>query len=398
MKIAGCYGKSYTDVSNVFKRKPMVIGQDRPHIEAYEDIAPIQKAKEIYKLKAALTMLKEWRAAADEFGAMCGAQEYGEQVINMGITPELFSYAQKHRASLGLINDYASVRNALAGNPRDNRSPQQRNIDDMNEQIMYANEYARMEEEYPEDDYIGPVPLRRSIEEDEEDEDEEGEVPQVKVKEHIETIPTEILSNIIDFSEQQDDLDDKPDELDKADTSLIPDEEIARLMAGEISIEELMKMFASDKTLADALSSDQVERIKEADPNLAESIGLSIEMFHKDEEEIARIGTGTSSIEESIELAYEMFGIEIEVLPPDDDDYQINLVRPIDLSDEPGVIIDLTSPLLDSPDDTDESEALHAIMSDESHLLPSGLKTDDDETQDEGLKGTEVVVYEEGKE
>ena len=393
MKIAGCYGSTYTSVSNIFRRKHMVIGQERPHIDSYEEIAPIQKAKEIYQLASAIAMLKKWRAEAEVYGAMLGAQEYGEKIISMGITPELFSYAQKHRASLGMTNDYDSVRNTLEGNPRDMRTPEMRNIDDMNEQIHYANEYARMQEEYPEDDFIGPayIDFHEHDEEDNEEEEEEDDRPYIP---EIRTIPTSILAQIVPFEEQED-LDGQPDNLDaEPEESGIPDAEIERLLAGEISIEDLMRMYASDERLADVLTNEQVERIKAHEGNLAESIGIAAEMFKPDNTE--RIKPYSQDINDSIKLAFEMFGVSVEVLPPDDDYW--NKDREPSDKDDSVVTIEIDRPLLDTPRDDREESALQGST---SYLIPATVgaieppeKTEPVSESEQQLKGTEVVVYE----
>lgn len=151
MALASCYGDEFERVMEIYRRRPMVVTQERPRSKNYEDLMALQKAKEIYTRANTLEYLKKLRIEIDSYGAINGIQEYGQRMLENGLDQELVRAVIRKRASNGMVNTYESVKAIRDGTLNDTRTAEERRMARMAEMIMRANEHIRMENEYPEE-------------------------------------------------------------------------------------------------------------------------------------------------------------------------------------------------------------------------------------------------------
>lgn len=151
MALASCYGDEFERVMEIYRRRPMVVTQERPRSKNYEDLMALQKAKEIYTRANTLEYLKKLRIEIDSYGAINGIQEYGQRMLENGLDQELVRAVIRKRASNGMVNTYESVKAIREGTLNDTRTAEERRMARMAEMIMRANEHIRMENEYPEE-------------------------------------------------------------------------------------------------------------------------------------------------------------------------------------------------------------------------------------------------------
>ena len=151
MALASCYGDEFERVMAIYRRRPMVVTQERPRSKNYEDLMALQKAKEIYTRANTLEYLKKLRIEIDSYGAINGIQEYGQRMLENGLDQELVRAVIRKRASNGMVNTYESVKAIRDGTLNDTRTAEERRMARMAEMIMRANEHIRMENEYPEE-------------------------------------------------------------------------------------------------------------------------------------------------------------------------------------------------------------------------------------------------------
>lgn len=151
MALASCYGDEYDRVMEIYRRRPMVVTQERPRSRDYEDLMALQKAKTIYTRFTTLEYLTKLRREIDSYGAINGIQEYGKRMLENGLDQELVRAVIRKRASNGMVNTYESVKAIRDGTLNDTRSVEEKRMARMAEMIMRANEHIRMENEYPEE-------------------------------------------------------------------------------------------------------------------------------------------------------------------------------------------------------------------------------------------------------
>lgn len=150
--IASCHGNEYRIVKRMLTRSPFIVTQNKPHVESLEELNAARKAKRIYRAASTVRTIEKWRVEVEAYGAMHGAYEYGQTMIESGVSAEMMKRVFKKRASKGMTNSYASVRDMREGRLMDGLTDEERSLTRMAEMILMANEYDRMEREYPEDD------------------------------------------------------------------------------------------------------------------------------------------------------------------------------------------------------------------------------------------------------
>ena len=178
--IASCHGEEYVRIRQIILRSPGKMGQDRPHVEDYQELQDVRKAKKIYRAASTVCTLERWKVEVKAYGSMYGAYEYGKSMMETGISADLMRRVFKERASKGMTNSYASIRDMREGHLMDGMTEEERSLARMAEMILAADEYDRMEREYPEDDSAERVerewmesrrPRPPEIEDHEEEED-----------------------------------------------------------------------------------------------------------------------------------------------------------------------------------------------------------------------------------
>lgn len=150
--IASCHGEEYRIVKRMLTRSPLIVTQNKPHVESLEELNAARKAKRIYRAASTVRTIEKWRVEVEAYGAMHGAYEYGQTMMESGVSAEMMKRVFKKRASKGMTNSYASVRDMREGRLMDGLTDEERSLTRMAEMILMANEYDRMEREYPEDD------------------------------------------------------------------------------------------------------------------------------------------------------------------------------------------------------------------------------------------------------
>ena len=150
--IASCHGEEYRIVKRMLTRSPFIVTQNKPHVESLEELNAARKAKRIYRAASTVRTIEKWRVEVEAYGAMHGAYEYGQTMMESGVSAEMMKRVFKKRASKGMTNSYASVRDMREGRLMDGLTDEERSLTRMAEMILMANEYDRMEREYPEDD------------------------------------------------------------------------------------------------------------------------------------------------------------------------------------------------------------------------------------------------------
>ena len=151
-QIASCYGDQYKRIRRLLSRRPHVVSQDKPSVENYQELQDVRKAKSIYRAASTVHTIERWKTEVKAFGAMHGAYEYGQAMMDSGVSADLMRRVFKERASKGMTNSYASIRDMREGHLMDGLTDEERSLSRMAEMITAANEYERMMSEYPEDD------------------------------------------------------------------------------------------------------------------------------------------------------------------------------------------------------------------------------------------------------
>lgn len=150
--IASCHGDEYRRIRNLFVRRPGIVSQERPHVENYQELQDVKKAKKIYRAASTVRTIETWKVEVKAYGSMHGAYEYGHAMMESGISADLMRRVFKERASKGMTNSYASIRDMREGHLMDGLTEEERSLVRMAEMIYSADEFDRMMSEYPEDD------------------------------------------------------------------------------------------------------------------------------------------------------------------------------------------------------------------------------------------------------
>ena len=151
-QIASCHGDEYRRIRQLIVHKPYIMSQEKPHVDDYQDLQDIRKAKAIYRAASTVHTLETWKNEVKAYGSMNGAFEYGKAMMESGVSADLMRRVFKERAAKGQTNTYASIRDMREGHLMDGLTDEERSLARMAEMILAANEYERMEDEYPEDD------------------------------------------------------------------------------------------------------------------------------------------------------------------------------------------------------------------------------------------------------
>lgn len=151
-QIASCHGDQYRRVRHLLVSRPYMVSQTRPRVEDYQQLQDSKKVREIYRAASTVATLEKWKQEVKAYGSMHGAYEYGHAMMESGVSADLMRRVFKERASKGMTNSYASIRDMREGHLMDGLSEEERSLARMAEMILTANEYERMMEEYPEDD------------------------------------------------------------------------------------------------------------------------------------------------------------------------------------------------------------------------------------------------------
>lgn len=158
--VAGCHGAQYELVRRMLQTRPYIVTQEKPHVENYEELMAVRKAKQIYRAASAVRTLEKWRVEVEAYGSLHGAYEYGQAMTESGVSADIMRRTFKKRASQGKVNSYASIRDQREGMLNAGLSEEDRALARMAEMILMAGEYERMEREYPEDDSARRVAAR----------------------------------------------------------------------------------------------------------------------------------------------------------------------------------------------------------------------------------------------
>lgn len=150
--IASCHGTEYQIVKRMLTRTPFIVTQNKPHVDDLDELYAVRKAKKIYRAASTIRTIEKWRVEVEMYGSMHGAYEYGQAMMDSGVSADMMRRIFKSRASKGMVNSYASIRDTREGRLNDGLTDQERSLARMAEMILMANEYDRMESEYPEDD------------------------------------------------------------------------------------------------------------------------------------------------------------------------------------------------------------------------------------------------------
>ena len=162
--VASCHGEEYRLVREKLRRSPYIVSQERPHVENYEELMAVRKAKKLYRAASTVRTLEQWRVEVEAYGALNGAYQYGQYMTENGISADLMRRIFKKRASKGMTNSYQSIRDMRDGRLMDGLTERERSLARMAEMILMANEYDRAMTEYPEDDSAEEV-VERWVEE-----------------------------------------------------------------------------------------------------------------------------------------------------------------------------------------------------------------------------------------
>ncbi len=158
--LASMYGQRYEETREILTRKSMFLASPKPKVQSYEEMQAVKVAKEIYRKASTLRDLKQLRKEVEAYGTMVGTQEYGERMLENGLSNDVSRTVFKKRAAKGLTNNYESIKAMREGRLNDGLDEQQRRMERMARLILMANEFDDAERGYPEEPDVGR--LRRA--------------------------------------------------------------------------------------------------------------------------------------------------------------------------------------------------------------------------------------------
>lgn len=241
--LASMYGQRYEETREILTRKSMFLASPKPKVQSYEEMQAVKVAKEIYRKASTLRDLKQLRKEVEAYGTMVGTQEYGERMLENGLSNDVSRTVFKKRAAKGLTNNYESIKAMREGRLNDGLDEQQRRMERMARLILMANEFDDAERGYPEEPDVGrlrrasgapatvsvanPEPIR-AVADDDYEEPEEG-------------IDMDILDLIDTYSDGFEEEDEEEPEETPADVSEEPEpEEPLRIAPAASSMEEVL--------------------------------------------------------------------------------------------------------------------------------------------------------------
>ena len=265
--LASMYGTRYEETREILTRKPMLISRDRPAVQSYEEMQAVKVAKEMYRKASTLRDLSQLRKEVEAYGTMVGTQEYGERMLDNGLSADVSRTVFKKRAAKGLTNSYESIRAMREGRLGDDRDEQQLRMERMARLILMANEYDEAERGYPDEPDVGryrrangaPAPVRK-VREDIVGTEDSDESPDMSVDPSV----LELIDGYSDGFKEDDEDEDVPEDVPETDEIEVPE------------TDEPMRIPPADSSMGEALGSvpreSEVERIAPVASSMDEAL------------------------------------------------------------------------------------------------------------------------------